>query len=113
MSLYQCEHCGCCENTALGHYWWASDEDRFRFDWTGIEDRQGKRLCSACGPARFSDGSDTGNGEWHGSFKRVFLPLGKFKTNKLGNLEHVDTGSEDFHAYALDDLQAAEEQKSC
>ncbi|PXX41123.1 hypothetical protein NA66_1001733 [Burkholderia pyrrocinia] len=21
MSLYQCEHCGCCENTALGHYW--------------------------------------------------------------------------------------------
>ena len=101
MSLYQCEHCGCCENTALGHYWSARDyaDD---YDWTGIEERKGLRLCSACAPSRYSRGGKTGGGTWHGKFARTFLPMGMFKTNRRGNLEHIETGSEDFRAYAIE-----------
>jgi hypothetical protein len=71
------------------------------FDWTGIEDREGKHLCSACGPTRYSQGTPTEYGKWHGQFDRVFLPMGKFKTNRVGNLEHIETGSEDFRSFAL------------
>ncbi len=42
MSLYQCDKCGCVENTALGSYWGMSD-----------------KLCSEC----FT-------GVWHGKFKK-------------------------------------------
>lgn len=71
------------------------------FDWRGIEDRNGKLLCSACGPTRYSDGATTRYGVWHNKFDRVFLPAGKFKTNQRGNLEHTETGSEDFRSYGL------------
>lgn len=101
MSLYQCEHCGCCENTALGHYWPGLAGHTDWFDWTGMEDRRGKKLCSACGPTKYEDGKPTDSGTWHGQFGRVFLPKGQFKTNQRGNLEHVETGSEDFRAYAI------------
>lgn len=99
MSLFQCEECGCCENTALcsmGH-----KPPSEWFDWTGIEDRKGKQLCSACGPSKYADGVQTGDGEWHGRFERVFLPKGKFRTNRVGNLEHLETGSEDFRKWAI------------
>lgn len=109
MSLYQCEHCGCCENTALGHYWDADNPEDY--DWGGIEGRKDERLCSACGPKFYRDGRSTGMGQWHGQFERVFLPRGKFKTNKRGNLEHIETGSEDFRQYAIAASQAAEERK--
>ncbi|MFM0487956.1 hypothetical protein [Paraburkholderia graminis] len=98
MSLYQCEHCGCCENTALGMQ---PRTPAKWFDWTGIEDREGKHLCSACGPTRYSQGTPTEYGKWHGQFDRVFLPMGKFKTNRVGNLEHIETGTEDFRSFAL------------
>lgn len=101
MSLYQCEHCGCCENTALGHYWPGLSKHADWFDWTGLEDRRGKKLCSACAPTKFEDGTPTEHGEWHGQFARVFLPMGMFKTNARGNLEHIESGSEDFRAYAI------------
>ena len=71
------------------------------FDWTGIEDRKGKRCCSACAPVKFKDGTPTGHGKWHNRFDRTFLPLEMFKTNRAGNIEHVETGSEEFHKYAL------------
>ena len=45
MSLFQCEKCGCLENTALCGYWF----------------RKGKALCSKCDP---------NIGKWHGAFKR-------------------------------------------
>ena len=102
MSLYQCEHCGCCENTATGGVahrgeWYAN-----LFDWTGIEDRRGKLLCSACGPAKFSDGTEIDNaGQWHGRFPRTFLPMGMFQTAKNGNLEHIETGDQDIRKYAI------------
>jgi len=102
MSLYQCEHCGCCENTALGHYW-CRDHDVY--DWTNIEGRAGMKLCSACAPSKFRDGTSTGKGSWHDEFDRVFLPKGMFKTNARGTLEHIETGSEDFRSYEIKDAK--------
>lgn len=101
MSLYQCEHCGCMENTALGCYWSAKVEPEL-FDWTGIEDRKGKRLCSVCGPTRYSDDTSTEYGKWHGFFDRTFLPMGAFRTNREGNLEHIETGRTDYRAFAIE-----------
>lgn len=100
MSLYQCEHCGCCENTALAMQPKTPSD---WFDWAGIEDRRGMDLCSACMPTKYRDGSHTiAKAGWHGQFERVFLPKGMFKTNARGNLEHIETGSEDFRAYAIE-----------
>lgn len=90
MSLFQCENCGCVENTALSMQGFKGFEKWF--DWAGIEDRKGKKICSACGP-EFR--------EWHGKFKRVFLPLGMFKTNRVGNLEHIETGEEDYRKHEI------------
>lgn len=73
MSLYQCEDCGCRENTATGAYW---GRDR--------------KLCSAC---------DTG--EWHGKFPRMFLPKGMFVTDRHGNLAHKETGDTDITKYEI------------
>lgn len=99
MSLFQCEQCGCCENTALAAY--HSRHMPELFDWTGIEDREGKVLCSACGPTKYSDGTATEYGTWHGRFDRVFLPPGMFGTAKDGNLEHLETGDQDFRKYEV------------
>lgn len=100
MSLFQCQHCGCCENTALSWQGFAGpfSED---FDWTGIEERRGKKLCSACGPTKFKGGASTEAGAWHGRFARTFLPLGMFRTARNGNLEHVETRDQDFRKYAV------------
>ncbi len=99
MSLFQCDNCGCKESTAMAFQgigpYMAED-----FDWSGIEERKGKHLCSACGPANFEDGSDTGLGKWHCEFTRIFLPMGQFRTNDKGNLEHKETGNTDLSKYA-------------
>lgn len=94
MSLFQCENCGCAENTALAMQGIKHTESWY--DWAGIEDRKGMLLCSACAPEKYSDGSLTGLGEWHGEFDLVFLKKGEWKTNDKGNLEHVITGLSDF-----------------
>lgn len=88
MSLFQCQHCGCKENTALA----LQGCDGFfedMFDWIGLEDRRGKKLCSACAPSKHRDGSPTGLGKWHGEFEQVFLPMGKYRTGRDGNLELI------------------------
>jgi hypothetical protein len=77
------------------------------FDWSGMEDLQDMQLCSACGPTRYSDGVPTRYGEWHGQFDRVFLPMGAFKTNRVGNLEHIETGRADFRAFAIETNKTA------
>lgn len=100
MSLFQCGNCGCCENTALACQGCDGYAEEF-FDWTGIEDKKGKKLCSACAPTKHSDGSATEFGKWHGLFDRVFLPMGTFKTALNGNLAHIETGDEDFRKYAI------------
>jgi hypothetical protein len=100
MSLFQCQVCGCCENTALASQGCDGYAMTF-FNWTGIEDRKGKKLCSACAPTRYGDGAPTKFGVWHGRFARVFLPMGMFRTARNGNLEHVETGDEDFRKYEV------------
>lgn len=77
MSLYQCEECGCCENTACGWYHYTPHVDP-RYD--------KRKLCSACGPTHFSDGSKTDLGEWHGRFERTYYTKGTMKTDNHGNL---------------------------
>jgi hypothetical protein len=86
MSLFQCEQCGCCENTACSNYAWRTYKKM-------------PVLCSACD----TDELIGGKGKWHGIFKRTFLPKGKFITNAKGNLAHKDTGDEDFYKYAIEE----------
>ena len=99
MSLFQCENCGCVENTACASQGFKMMAEYF--DWSGIENREGKLLCSVCGPTKYSDGTKTEFGVWHNRFDRKFLPKGKFKTNHQGNLEHIETGSVDYNKYAI------------
>lgn len=84
MSLFQCEGCGCCENTATCNYWFRNDSESAC---------KGRKLCAAC---------DADIGKWHDEFRRTFLPSGMFKTNQRGNLEHIETGSEDFMSYEIE-----------
>lgn len=100
MSLFQCQVCGCCENTALAMQGCDGYAVKF-FDWTDLEDRKGKKLCSACAPTKYSGGTPSGLGKWHGEFDRTYLPMGMFFTNRQGNLEHSKTGSTKFKDYAL------------
>ncbi len=90
MSLFQCEECGCIDNTALSSQGFKYSHPYF--DWTGIEDRRGKMLCCACGPTLYSDGVVSKYGVWHGNHERVFFEKGKYFTNKEGNVEHKETG---------------------
>jgi len=101
MSLFQCENCGVVENTACALQGIKPLDDG-DFDFTGMEDRKGKLLCSECAPRKFMDGSSTQLGEWHGRFDKTFLPMGKFKTNSVGNLKHVETGETDYKKYAIE-----------
>lgn len=100
MSLFQCEECGCCENTALAAQGFKSMAKLF--DWGYAPEREGKILCSVCGPVKYSDGTGTKFGQWHGVFGRVFLPKGEFHTNNRGNLEHTASGSTDFQSFACE-----------
>lgn len=88
MSLFQCQHCGCKENTALASQGCVGYAETF-FDWTGLEDRRGKKLCSACGPPKYIDGTPSRLGKWHGQFPQEFLPMGMYKTDRHGNLERI------------------------
>lgn len=103
MSLFQCENCGCCENTALSMQGFRGFPEQW-YDWSYAPHLQGMLLCSACGPAKHSDGSDSEYGVWHNQFPRTFLPKGVFVTNRVGNLAHKDTGDEDFRKYELKDI---------
>jgi len=100
MSLFQCEHCGCCENTALSSQGFVNGMERF-YDWSYAQERKGLKLCSACGPTSFASGKPTEYGKWHGRFPRTFLPMGMFHTNRVGNLAHNETGSENFRDFEI------------
>lgn len=99
MSLFQCEVCGCRENTALSM-------DGFKgitefFDWSYAPEREGLLLCSSCGPSHEASGSLSGFGKWHGQFERLFLPLGMFKKGRQGTLVHVETGDENYREHSI------------
>lgn len=89
MSLFQCAKCGCRENTALScqGFLWTGDF----FDWTGLEEWKGQKLCSACGPTKYAKGEPSEYGKWHDEFPRRFLPKGQYITCPVGNLIHKDT----------------------
>ena len=106
MSLFQCENCGCCENTALSSQGFNGIFADF-FDWSYAPERKGMKLCSACGPVKYKDGEPSEYGKWHGKFDRVFLPRGEFFTNGVGNLEHRETGSEDLQTFAIPSPEVA------
>jgi len=80
MSIFQCDECGCAENTACGWYWLRGSKDYVAPKYFG------KALCSECGPTHFLDGSQTGLGKWHGKFKKTFYPMGSMETGPDGNL---------------------------
>jgi len=101
MSLYQCEECGCIENTAMACQGMKGYAEKF-FDWKGFEDRKGKLLCSACGPTKYADGNPTEYGKWHDQFKRRYLPLGEFETCRVGNLRHKVTGDTEYSKYLIE-----------
>lgn len=99
MSLFQCENCGSVENTALSAQGFAPM--RHLFDWSYNMGLEGMRLCSACGPTTYRDGSPTKYGVWHKVFPRTYLPVGLFVTNQRGNLAHKDTGDEDYRPFII------------
>lgn len=100
MSLFQCQVCGCVENTACSSQGFKLLTEIF--DWSYAPERQGLLLCSACGPVAYRDGNPNDNGgQWHGRFPRVFLPLGQFQTASNGNLEHIETGDQDYQKFAI------------
>ena len=101
MSLFQCGHCGCQENTAFANSFTAK-----WYDWTGIEDRKGKKLCSVCSPTKYLDGTATKYGKWHGEFKRVYFPMGTMRTDRQGNLVQITPTSTEDQAWVLGDLES-------
>ena len=101
MAIFQCENCGCCENTALSAQGFNGVFASY-FDWSYAPEREGMKLCSACGPTEYKDGMKSEYGKWHNVFPRVFLPKGQFITNGHGNLEHKETGSTDISQFKLE-----------
>ena len=90
MSLYQCEKCGCVENTACGHYWSAIfGREMFSDYQNGTNEKM--LLCSACGPLKFKNGESTDFGKWHGIFRQRFFELNSLYTDGSGNVRFKGT----------------------
>ena len=104
MSLYQCDNCGCLENTALANgsnlgyiNFFKSDPEvikKYKQQLGLTEDEPFGNYCSACTPS--------GDGKWHNKFERIFLPKGEFETAPNGNLRHKKTLDEDVRKFALE-----------
>ena len=87
MSLFQCDKCGCLENTACG---WS--HPRFNKRLTKPENL-GKELCAVCAPTEYPNGDKTAfKNVWHDRFLRRFFEKGMYITNGEGNLIHRSTG---------------------
>lgn len=108
MSLIQCDNCGCVDNTSYCHGGYRSRFQNENYDWSYAPERKGMTLCCACGPSKFKSGMLMNHygrffmGAWHNQFKREFLPKGMFFTNDVGNLEHKETGEQDYRPYVLE-----------
>lgn len=100
MSLFQCENCGCRENTACASQGFAMMTNLF--DWSYAPELKGKQLCSVCGPEFHKDGTRSRKGQgWHNLFDQIFFPIGTMRTNSSGNLEHIETGDTDIDKYVV------------
>jgi len=102
MSLFQCDYCGCMENSALTKCSYRQTEF-FLEDTAPIKkakekfglkkDEPFEDYCSACCPL--------GNGKWHGEFDRIYLPKGNFETAPNGNLRHKKNLDEAIEKFAI------------
>lgn len=119
MSLFQCDNCGCAENSALTEGYltleFLVDDPEVIKSYKEIlglkEDEEFGNYCSACCPIWFNENGQCGLGKnpkpkpgegmWHGQFDRVYLPKGKFETAPNGNLRHKANHDEDFRKYAI------------
>jgi hypothetical protein len=101
MSDYQCDQCGCVENSSLGLYW-----DRHSDHW-GPQIR-GRALCSECAPVHYPDGSTTGYGKWHGRFKQRSA-IGRLVDNEghLWTAEGVAAGDVPKHLHIVQEITGA------
>lgn len=106
VSSFQCEVCGCVDNTAYGLY--GTTIQRRSYDWSYAPERKDLNVCSACGPCRFVSGTTAVKirndvncrGSWHGFWSRSFLPLGNYTTNHEGSLVNKETMKPPaFHEY--------------
>jgi len=111
MSLFQCDKCGCVENTSCTDgYWWMSylniSKDQKNIEAAkrakeelGLSDDEPLgHYCSVCSPISF-------NGlihSWHNRFPREYLPKGEWQTDNEGNLEHKITKAKNFEDYLKD-----------
>lgn len=102
MPVFQCEKCGCVDNTATSNQMHAGPFAKY-YDWTGREEDKGKKLCKVCGPTKHSDGDPVkGAGKWHNYFDRQFLPLGEWETDpNTGNLRHKKTHATNYLDHRL------------
>jgi hypothetical protein len=74
MSIFQCDSCGCAENTALSRGVFGP---RFQPEKAADNKLDPKgRYCSSCW-----------DGVWHGKFERRFYPMGSMVTDHEGNLK--------------------------
>ena len=99
MSIFQCQNCGCAENTACSNQMFSEwSDNRDLYDWSYAPERKGLNLCRACGPTHYGSGNKIeadhwgDYGQWHGVFERKYFPHGEMITNRVGNLEHKETG---------------------
>lgn len=88
MSIFQCEKCGCLENTTRGLYH-TRNMDLYSNYQEGTE--KGMKLCACCAPLNYSDGVKTEFGQWHGRFSRVFYKVNSLYTDGEGNVRNKDT----------------------
>ena len=77
MAIFQCDECGCAEDTAWG---WL--HNALIVDVT-LPEHLGTRVCSACAPAEWGPGRPIeGFGAWHDKFPRVYYPHKSFRPTK-------------------------------
>lgn len=123
MSIFQCNKCGCAENTALTRcYHCTLNREEEHPAITSYREivglKPGERFghyCSACCPVWFTEKGDygvgpnpkpsadkwEGGGLWHGRWERMFLPLGEFETNQVGNLQRKGTTDDQVSKWAI------------
>ena len=89
MAIFQCDRCGCRDNSACGGTYNTKRMNERLFE--GV--KNGEALCVACTPSQYKSGAPYNEGgKWHNIFDRLFLPKGEFATDSQGNLVHKETG---------------------
>lgn len=122
MSLFQCDKCGCVENTACTNGYhcpvsWLEERPEVYASYREIlglkPDEPYGKYCSACSPIWFTKKGRYGvgpnpdpkpgrdGGLWHGRFERRFLPKGEFETAPNGNLRKKSNHDENIDKYVL------------